>query len=338
MAFCRAFESLPANVLGDLFGPGTYSDVGLNNLPPLFQGRRVTATLRAKYAEYLRHSPDPDISRFVDIRRSQNAARRQPHDSSGSLSRTSSVLEYRNAMDELVQRLDLDSFAHWSNPVSCTLLTRFKTDIADALRKLASHDDKPFVGPIGSPLAKLGVVLDSEFADVNCVENYAEPLKGFRLSMKNCLIWTSSFEGLGGGPTRVRLDSPKRNSISDLNYSIIKGSNLKVILLLGLRAQKDILSVFKNTTPAQLVHHEQHLSGPYQLPLQVCTICLWILCHDGKGPSPEWSWATAPKAMERAKGRDFLFRVNTFVDLLQGKSAQDLIDVPRRSLKRLLDL
>ncbi|KAH8787781.1 hypothetical protein F5883DRAFT_656987 [Diaporthe sp. PMI_573] len=57
------------------------------------------------------------------------------------------------------------------------------------------------------------------------------------------------------------------------------GSNLRVIILLGLRAQKDILSVFKNTTPAQLVHHEQHLSGPYQLPLQGCTICVWILCH-----------------------------------------------------------
>lgn len=295
MTFCRAFESLPADVLGDFFGPGTYSNVGLNNLPPLFQGRRVTATLRAKYAEYLRHSPDPDISAFVDIRRSQNAARRQPHDSSGSLPRTSSVLEYRVALNELIQSLDLDpdSFAHWTDPVSCTLSTRFETDIADALRKLASDDEKPFVGPTGSALAKLGVVLDSEFADVNCVENYAEPLKGFRLSMENSLIWTSSFEGFGGGPTRVRPDSPTRNHISDLNYSIITGSNLRVIILLGLRAQKDILSVFKNTTPAQLVHHEQHLFGPYQLPLQGCTICVWILCHGRKvsrifiaGPEP----------------------------------------------------
>lgn len=191
------------------------------------------------------------------------------------------MLEYRDALNELIQSLGLDpnSFAHWTNPVSCTLSARFETDIADALRKLASDDEKPFVGPIGSALAKLGVVLDSEFADVNCVENYAEPLKGFRLSMENSLIWTSSFEGIGGGPTRVRPDSPKRNHISDLNYSIITGSNLRVIILLGLRAQKEILSVFQNTTPAQLVHHEQHLSGPYQLPLQGCTICVWILCH-----------------------------------------------------------
>lgn len=58
--------------------------------------------------------------------------------------------------------------------------------------------------------------------------------------------------------------------------------------------------------------------------------------HDGKGSLPEWSWAIAPKAIMRAKGLNFLFRVNTFVDLLQGKSAQDLINVPRRSLDRLL--
>lgn len=97
--------------------------------------------------------------------------------------------------------------------------------------------------------------------------------------MENSLIWTSSFEGFGGGPTRIWPDSPQRNHISDLNYSIITGSNPRVIVLFGLRAQKDILSVFKNTTPAQLVHHEQHLSGPYQLPLQGCTICVWILCN-----------------------------------------------------------
>lgn len=197
------------------------------------------------------------------------------------LGRRPCLNSYRVALNELIQSLDLDpdSFAHWTDPVSCTLSTRFETDIADALRKLASEDEKRFVGPTGSALAKLGVVLDSEFADVNCVENYAEPLKGFRLSMDNSLIWTSSFEGFGGGPTRVRPDSPKRNHISDLNYSIITGSNLKIIILLRLRAQSDILSVFKNTTPAQLVHHEQHLSGPYQLPLQGCTICVWILCH-----------------------------------------------------------
>lgn len=56
--------------------------------------------------------------------------------------------------------------------------------------------------------------------------------------------------------------------------------------------------------------------------------------HDGKGSSPEWSWATAPKALTRSKGPDFLFRVNTFVYLLLGKYAQDLLDIPRRSLNR----
>lgn len=74
---------------------------------------------------------------------------------------------------------------------------------------------------------------------------------------------------------------------------MIPRSNLRVIVLLGLRAQKDILFVFKNTTRAQSVHHEQTLSGPYQLPLQGCTVCVWILSHDRQvsrmliaGPEP----------------------------------------------------
>ena len=62
MTFCRAFQSLPGCVLTDFFGPGDYSDVGLNNLPPSFEGRNVPAHLRTKNTGYHRQSPDVDIA------------------------------------------------------------------------------------------------------------------------------------------------------------------------------------------------------------------------------------------------------------------------------------
>lgn len=72
MSFCRFFESLPTAVLTQFFGPAKYSNVGLNNLPPLFEGRNIPSFLRAGYLEHHRESLDPDISAFVDIRKEQN--------------------------------------------------------------------------------------------------------------------------------------------------------------------------------------------------------------------------------------------------------------------------
>jgi hypothetical protein len=128
------------------------------------------------------------------------------------------VLEYRDAIYQLANNLDpdLDPLAHRTNPGSCTTSFRFEPEIADALRKLASNDDKPLIKPIGNVLAKLGAVLSSEFADIDCVENYIEPLKGFRLSKE-----TLSF---GLAPLK---DSPKQNQTSSLNYSIITNSNVR---------------------------------------------------------------------------------------------------------------
>ncbi len=98
MMFCRAFESLPDTVLSRFYGAAEYSDVSLNNLLPLFQGRTVPATVCAKYLEYHRASPDPDTSAFVDIRKRQNAK-------CGIAESRYTILlrgDYRQAIEELV--------------------------------------------------------------------------------------------------------------------------------------------------------------------------------------------------------------------------------------------
>lgn len=71
MTFCRAFESLADAALNPYFGHAEYSNVGLNNLLPLFGSQNIKGHKRVKYLDYLKQSPDPDISAYVDIRRRQ---------------------------------------------------------------------------------------------------------------------------------------------------------------------------------------------------------------------------------------------------------------------------
>lgn len=75
MTFCRAFESLPPNFLTEYFGEGTYSDMGLNNLLPLVQGKKIVMSLLAKYLDYHKQYLDPDVVAFTKLRPKQEAAR-----------------------------------------------------------------------------------------------------------------------------------------------------------------------------------------------------------------------------------------------------------------------
>ncbi|EON98189.1 hypothetical protein UCRPA7_6325 [Phaeoacremonium minimum UCRPA7] len=112
MTFCRAFQSLPGCVLTDIFGPGDYSDVGLNNLPPSFEGRNVPAHLRTKNTGYHRQSPDVDIASFPDARKKQLLDKRN------TLRRPAALLkaDYLQAMEQVAEEanLSLKGFFHFS--------------------------------------------------------------------------------------------------------------------------------------------------------------------------------------------------------------------------------
>lgn len=49
MTFTRVFQTLPAQILEEYFGPcpeGSFSNVGINIIPPLMQGRELSPTIR----------------------------------------------------------------------------------------------------------------------------------------------------------------------------------------------------------------------------------------------------------------------------------------------------
>ena len=72
MTMCRAFESLPGNILEAYFGPKEdgrpYSNLGLNILPPLLQGLSLSPSIRKSFSFNLETSTDPDINSWPNFR------------------------------------------------------------------------------------------------------------------------------------------------------------------------------------------------------------------------------------------------------------------------------
>lgn len=85
MAFCRCFQSLPSQVLTKVFGPGLYSDMGLNSLSPLLQYSSLSSLERSSWMDMYNGSQDLDIRAFPAQRRRQKAEQRDRHREIASL-------------------------------------------------------------------------------------------------------------------------------------------------------------------------------------------------------------------------------------------------------------
>ncbi|ODA80442.1 hypothetical protein RJ55_03400 [Drechmeria coniospora] len=164
MTFCRCFGSLPGRVLAGFFGPGDYANVGLNNLPPLFEGCNIPAFIRHKYSQYHQESPDPDISGFAQSRKSHLAIKRNTRRFSGGLLKA----DYLQAMEQLASKANLDPTCCVPCQESFELSTA-PADVEVAIQELDTmaaleqpQVTMPLVAPRGSWKAKIGIVINSE--------------------------------------------------------------------------------------------------------------------------------------------------------------------------------
>jgi hypothetical protein len=71
MLTTRGFQSLPKQALVKWFGNRKYTGLGLNVLPPLYQGARLSAVTQHKYKQQLRDLPDSEIRSFIEHRENQ---------------------------------------------------------------------------------------------------------------------------------------------------------------------------------------------------------------------------------------------------------------------------
>lgn len=274
MAFCCAFQSLPATVLTEYFGNGIYSNVGLSNLPPLFQGVNIPAYIRARYLEFHQESPDADIAAFTGVRKIQNI------ENSNAKSRAQSWLrgDYRQAVEHLLEDLSLEpaSLGHFSGEADSTRI--FSVKVQDEIEKLGleakicgSQEIRSFACPVGNAQARIGVVLCSESEIIENNWQVLQPLRGLKLTDENSVVCTSSFERMGSGPSRCRADSKHLDRIGSLNRSVITSSGIKVVLLCGLKAQQDIIRAFTHQSLGP------QLTGPHDLLLRNYCYKVWFL-------------------------------------------------------------
>lgn len=80
MAFCFAFQTLPAKLLEEIFGPSPgagYANVGLNIMPPLLQSRYLSSARRLPFVIHLSTSPDPELTQWLADRGSLNSNSRK---------------------------------------------------------------------------------------------------------------------------------------------------------------------------------------------------------------------------------------------------------------------
>ncbi|KAJ3525525.1 hypothetical protein NM208_g11603 [Fusarium decemcellulare] len=253
-----------------------YSNVGLNVMSPLVQGKNVPAIWRAKFLEYHLCSPDPDISEFVDIRKNENIKRRNQQRQAAILLRR----DYRRAIIQLATELGFDSsdsflsFAKQSRPSNLHDIDVKFQETEEALAAISQGPTlRQLCRPRGNHQALIGIIFGSDLMEVEYDGHAYKPLDGLELRGEDSLTWTTSFEevGSGSGPTGFNPGSYEDKLLGRLNRSIIMESGLRVVVLCGLRAQTDIQRAFNH--PLQ----EHQLSGPHHLILGNQIHEVWFL-------------------------------------------------------------
>ncbi|RYP81383.1 hypothetical protein DL769_002000 [Monosporascus sp. CRB-8-3] len=275
LIFCRAFASLPSRVLTEFTGPTLdgeeWLNVGLNVMSPLYQGRSLSPATQREFIELLRESPDPDHVAWANFSRTRRRYK--------NLSKPRILFpgDYRREIELLAQKagFDLASISDLRLPAPFSpfsIESELRSLDKEAHCKANDENLEPFAMPVGNRRAKIGVILDSDTTGLEGVGsslgfNSIWALGGMKLTPENSLVWTSSFEQHGSGPSRFPPDF--RNRALKLNRSVVLGSAIRTIVLSGVQVQHDIISVFG-----------EELSGPHKLILRDHPFRIWFLRSD----------------------------------------------------------
>ncbi|KAJ9324384.1 hypothetical protein DTO027B5_4235 [Paecilomyces variotii] len=217
MVMCRAFQTLSNAALQKFFGDADkseYANVGLNILPPLLQGLEVKRRIQRKVnGDYYKIAlakaiegydlPNP-IQDFAEI----NLVSSQPEDMVSLMKEASSSIEAVSSGPDLIQ-------------------------------------------PFGQLAAKIGIVLDwcpvnraeSEYSIRNNITAVPPILMNCGFNQNNSLIWTYNLKHAFLSNSAALIESALEDQvIRSVHSKLIQKSNLRVILLCGLNAERSIVS------------------------------------------------------------------------------------------------
>lgn len=108
MVMCRVFESISPQILTQYFGPGHYSNVGLNIVPPLLQNMKLTVEARIAYTALVQESSDSEIRFWPTFRYPRREAQSLISDID-TPQPSMNYQEFHSAVAKLCNQLELDS-------------------------------------------------------------------------------------------------------------------------------------------------------------------------------------------------------------------------------------
>ncbi|CAG8385922.1 unnamed protein product [Penicillium salamii] len=282
MAFTRAFQTLSPSILEKYFGPcpeGSYSNLGLNVIPPLMQGRELAPTVRGKYADLLGYSSDPEISEWPSIRAKQKLRSKASEKSLVEAQRQPRLNHQENihALYDAIKIVDgLSNIRPWPSkdkvywaPLETTL-PPFEINVWFAEKSTfllnESCTDLDIAIPIGTVAAFIGIVLDSIPTHTYGTISLPWGLRESGFTDANSLIWFANFQKYKLIPDTFRVSTARDEEVkflSKMTQELLMRSNLRVILLCGDIAEQAAL-------------REQDLENNFILDLQGCRYEAWL--------------------------------------------------------------
>lgn len=264
MAFCRAFQSLPASVLQDHFGalsePGhDFANVGLNIISPLLQSSRINEQTKLPFVVALSTSQDPEISQWLVSRGSCKPNAKL------SLAMSKDLLgpQYLNAFSEAIANIpnppDRRVFASKDENECAGITTSGMISDLSATWRESLGRPIALTVPFGLPSARIAFVLDygriiDEAKDLDQTRNSSLELPwGFReqgFTEKTAMVWTVSLRQYSSmnADEVAELQLPLREELlSESHRQIIQRCAHRVVFLCGPNARRIILSGIRSS-------------------------------------------------------------------------------------------
>lgn len=302
MTFCRAFQSLPALVLEAFFGrlpDCEYSNLGLNVLPPLYQGciQTQALALRGHYRDFWKASPDPEIRSWPAFRRAQLNRNWVPN---------CGAKDHEQAIEAFLKCSDLNGL-HFDGTKPPEVSEPF--DIDEELAALSTQIDpvKALIPPVGSIHARLGVMWDPcSLAKSKRVRQTHMPwgMENAGLGSTNTLVWTPTLgtdDLQNATSTQSASDLLVDNNFMRFNRKLLAASALRVVLVCGRRVEKHLQNLLHAAlSPVYILR-----LSTYEIPtyLQVCESNILRIFF--VSPSPWINW-TGSKLIQAKELREIL--------------------------------
>lgn len=292
MAFCRAFQSLPGNVLEEYFDAPPedgFANVGANIIPPLLQSSKLSEGKRLRFVVPLSTSSDPEIPKWFNTRCSSVAKITMA--AAKDLLGPNYLQAFVEATVSIPVALDIKLFAKTDESSGTCITSDMMKDMSSTWTESLGRPVALAV-PFGLPSAPIAFILDfgrvviddmnlhhiDDSADQTGNQSLELPW-GFReqgFTERTAMVWTVSLRQFRINTRDVaELQTPQREKLlSQCHRELLQRCSHRVIFLCGPNARRIVLAGIQ--LPSKLHKLELKLSS------YCCEAYLYLGCSSPK--------------------------------------------------------